>query len=242
LKLDIPPFSGFSREAFRFLSDVTSNNTLSWFGENRHRYELYIVLPSKSFVQSLTPFLKQINPSIITEPKFDKTLMRINNDMRFSRGDPYKNYFLIHFGRFKKDTEFFVCLIPEGVRTGIYINNTLGKELYFNKNLPGYKNELIDTFGKFGLNGQFDFFDAENKPELINKNFSIDESFNKFAVTKDIILQKEFQADNQIIYSPDLLNEVIRIYTQLYPLYCFCFSHNPLALIEKFEDQFRRIK
>ena len=235
---EIPPFSGFGKEAFRFLTDLSQNNSLQWFSDNRERYENFIVLPSKSFIVTIGQFLNQLNPAIRTEPKFDKTMMRINNDMRFAKGDPYRTYFLIHFGRFKEDSEYYVYLSPKGIEYGLYINNTLGKELYFNKNLPGHKDELIAVFSRFEINSKYSFYDFKKEPELISENYSINESnFDTFARTKDILLQKEHPVTDELVASADFLNEAIKTFSHLYPLYCFSFSHNPLALIDIFEEE-----
>ena len=240
---EIPPFTGFGKEAFGFLTDLSNNNSLQWFADNRERYENFLVLPSKSFIVTIGQFFNQLNPAIRTEPKFDKTMMRINNDMRFAKGDPYKKYFLIHFGRFKGDSEYYVYLNPNGIEYGIYINNTLGKELYFNKNLPGHKDELIEVFSRFEINNKYDFYDLKKESELISRNYSINQdNFDTFARTKIILLQKELSVKDELAASADYLNEAIKTFSHLYPVYCFSFSHNPLALIEIFEEEMGIIK
>ena len=235
---EIPAFSGYKKDTFNFLKDLSENNSLEWFAENRQRYNNYVVLPSKSLILAIAPFFNQLEPEINTEPKFDKTLMRINKDFRFSIGIPYRTYFLLHFRKFKNDSEFYIYIDKNGIECGLFINNTIGREFYFNKNLPGYKNELIDTFVRFDLNRKFNFYEMnKSQIELIKKDFDIGEDFNQMARTKSILLQKEIKKESEIIYSSDLLLELIRIFSQLYPIYCFCTSPNPLHLLETFEDQ-----
>jgi len=110
LKNEIEHFKGFFKESFLFLNDLAKNNNTDWFAQNKHRYDDFIVKPAKSFVNDIAPYFNNLSTSIRTEPKFNKTLMRINKDMRFAKGSPYKTYFLIHFGRFKMDSEFYVYL------------------------------------------------------------------------------------------------------------------------------------
>jgi len=238
LNSEIPVFNGFSKESINFLEELSENNTLSWFDKNRERYNNFIVLPSKSFIVTIAPFFKQLESKINTEPKFDKTMLRISKDTRYTSPEPYRLYFLIHFRRFKKDSEFFLSIDKKGIGYGLFINNTLGKELFFNKNLPGHRAEFIETYKKFGLNGKFDFYEITKEPELITKEFDIERDFNKMARTKIFLLQKEFSKENGIIYSSDLLIEIIKTFSQLIPVYCFCISHNPIATIEKFEQEF----
>ena len=97
----IKPFTGFSEGLFHFLNNLSQNNNTDWFNANKQDYINYLASPAKSF-------LNQLNPVIRTEAKFNKTIMRLNKDMRFNKGAPYRNYFLIHFGRFRMDSEFFI--------------------------------------------------------------------------------------------------------------------------------------
>jgi uncharacterized protein (TIGR02453 family) len=240
---EIPAFGGYKDDTFNFLEELSKNNSLQWFAENRERYNNSIVLPSKSLILALAPFFNQLEPKINTEPKFDKTLMRINRDYRFSNGAPYRDYFLVHFRRFKDDSEFYVYISKDGIEYGLYVNNALGNELFFNKNLPGHRDELIETFKRFELNGKFDFYEMnKSKVELVKKSFNIEEDFDKMARTKDILLQKEMNKSSEIIYTSDILLEIIKTFSQLYTIYCFCISLNPLPLIETFENQIGIIK
>ncbi|HSP86838.1 MAG TPA: DUF2461 family protein [Ignavibacteriaceae bacterium] len=234
---DPSSFKGFSKESFKFFAELSENNSLQWFAQNRERYDNYIILPAKTIINHLAPFFHQLEPKINTEPKFDKTMLRINKDARFSDKVPYRKYLLIFFRRFKIDSEFFIHIDKNGIEYGLYINNTLGNELYFNKNLPGHKDELVEIFRRLGLNEKFDFYEMKKDPELISRNFNIEKDFNIMARTKSFLLQKELKNDSEIINKSDFLLELLKTFSQLYPIYCFSISHNPLALIEKFEQE-----
>ena len=130
-----PPFTGFPKELFKFLADLEKNNNTEWFYKYKDIYQEYLVTPCRSFVSDIGSFFNLLNPSIRTEPKFNKTLIRINKDMRFTKGEPYRNHFLIHFDRFKMDSEFFVYLDKNIVEYGLFINATKGNDLYFGGNI-----------------------------------------------------------------------------------------------------------
>ena len=145
------PFTGFSKNTFKFFYEIEKNNNSGWFNSNRFVYDNYIVEPSRAFVSSIAQFFNHLNPSIRTEPKFNKTLMRISNDMRFSKKKPYKNYFLIHFGRFKMDSEFYVYIDKRGIEYGIFLNNSINDDLYFNQNLLSNRKEINKIFKDYKL-------------------------------------------------------------------------------------------
>ena len=232
----IAPFEGFHPGAFKFLKGLERNNNNGWFTEQRENYENHLVLPAKSFISAIAPFFNQLNPAIRTEPKFNKTIMRISNDMRFSKGDPYKNYFLVHFGRFKMDSEFYLYFDKTGIDLGLFLNNTKGEELYFKKNLDDYGNEIKRIFTDYKLNGKFNLLSINKKPELIVNKFKADKDFDKLSGVNHILLETGLELEKKLIYSPEILTKIIKIYSLLYPLYCFAISPDPLRLLESFED------
>jgi len=43
--------------------------------------------------------------------------------------------------------------------------------------------------------------------------------------------------EKKIISSPNFINDIIKTFSRLYPLYCFAISEQPLKLLAKFEEQ-----
>ena len=236
MSLAIPPFNGFNKDTFAFLSELEKNNNTKWFAKNKERYQGNIVIPAKSFVSAIGQFFTQLNPAIRTEPKFNKTLMRINKDMRFVKDTPYKTYFLIHFGRFKMDSEFYLYFDKSGADYGIFLNAENGDNLYFSQNLEKYPAEIANTFKNYKLNTRFDLHELKKTPQRIQKNFSAEKHFDQLKKSKYLLLEKEIPLKDKIIYSADILTLLIKNYASLYPLYCFTISPQPFKLIERFEE------
>ena len=235
----IAPFEGFRPELFKFMKGLEKNNNTKWFNDHHDEYENYLVNPAKSFITSIAPFFNQLNPSIRTEPKFNETIMRISNDMRFSKGDPYRNYFLVHFGKFKMDSEFYLYFDKDRISFGLFLNNTKGEDLYFKQNIEDYRKEIILAFGEYKLNGKFDLHQITHGKEglaLVKTKFNADKDFDKLAGLKHILLENAFTSGNKKVYSPDLISHLVKTYSRLYPLYCFAVSPKPLNLIESFEE------
>lgn len=233
---EILPFNGFNKDIFTFLGELENNNNTSWFAKNKERYQESLVLPAKSFVNAIGQFFTQLNPSIRTEPMFNKTIMRINKDMRFAKDAPYKNYFLIHFGRFKMDSEFYLYFDKSGASFGIFLNKENGEDLFFGQNLERYQKEIIKTFNNYKLNTKFDLHELKKTPVLVQRKFDANRHFELLNKTKWLLLEKEIPINDKIILSPRILTMLIKNYASLYPLYCFAISPQPLKLIEKFDD------
>jgi|GEM_PF-4146083 len=66
----------------------------------------------------------------------------------------------------------------------------------------------------------------------------MDKHFNLLVGTKYILLEKHIEKNKPLAVSVGFLNSAVKAFSNLYPLYCFAVSKNPLKLIEEFEDRF----
>ena len=81
-------FIGFSPKAFKFLEELTNNQTRVWFSEHRSEYEEFVREPMKHFTDVLSESLAKKDVPLWGDPK--KSLFRINRDARFSKAKhPY---------------------------------------------------------------------------------------------------------------------------------------------------------
>lgn len=231
-------FNGFSKELFKFLQDLNNNNTVDWFHKNKERYHKFLVDPTKTFIKDLAPFLNQINPAIRTEPKFNQTIMRLNKDMRFAKGDPYRAFLLLHFGRFKLDSEFFLYIKPDDYEIGLFINNGKEEDLYFKRNLAKFKKEIISVFSKYKLNNRFSMYELNNEATPLIKKFNAEKHYSKLEETGMIILHLNEKPSIETLYSSQIVPEMMKMILMLYPLYCFAISPQPLKEIQRFEENF----
>jgi uncharacterized protein (TIGR02453 family) len=93
------PETRFSTNTFRFLVELSLNNTRSWFETNKPRYEALVREPALAFIQDLRPHLKRISPHLVADDrKVGGSLIRVHRDVRFSRDkSPYKTNIGIQF-------------------------------------------------------------------------------------------------------------------------------------------------
>ena len=76
--------TGLTAETFAFLADLEKNNSKEWFNENRERYERDWLAPCSSFIEAVAPALAHLDPVHKAEAKVNKSIRRINRDVRFS--------------------------------------------------------------------------------------------------------------------------------------------------------------
>jgi len=91
-------FKGFSKEATQFFKGLEKNNNKKWFEANRREYEANVLEPSREFVVEMGKRLQKISPGVHAEPAVNKSLFRLNRDVRFSKDkSPYKTHMAIFF-------------------------------------------------------------------------------------------------------------------------------------------------
>ena len=116
-------FNGFFEETVEFFSELKENNNKTWFTENKKRYEQYVMEPARAFVLSMESRLQDISGNIIADPKVNRSLFRINRDVRFSNDkSPYKTNMGIIFwegpGKRMERPGFYFHLEPDSLMVG----------------------------------------------------------------------------------------------------------------------------
>ena len=119
----------FSAQTFHFLKNLSAPRDKKWFEENRGRYEENLLGPLRQAVTEIGPGLREMIKDLEIRPAVNKTITRINRDMRFAKGQsPYKDNMLALFyreGRKRLDAQLFLGLQPESVWRGLYVPTPL---------------------------------------------------------------------------------------------------------------------
>jgi len=78
-------YSGFPTEAFRFLTDLSLNNSKDWFEANRDIYDICWKQAGLDLIQALAPGMARFDPPLKARARLNGSLRRINRDVRFSK-------------------------------------------------------------------------------------------------------------------------------------------------------------
>lgn len=145
-------FTGFPKEYTQFFSELENNNNKDWFTANRKRYDDYVVATSKAFVPAFGERLRDFLPGIQYEAKANKSLGRINRDIRFSKDkSPYNRHMTYRFwegeGKVTGNPHFTVWVGHEGIGVGA------GMRGFSKERIEDFRNRLVDKrageeFGK----------------------------------------------------------------------------------------------
>ncbi|MBI4773048.1 MAG: DUF2461 domain-containing protein [Deltaproteobacteria bacterium] len=86
-------FQGFSPQAVDFYVELTRNNNKGWFESHKDTFETHVLAPARAFVVGMGERLRNIAPGIHADPRVNRSLFRIQRDIRFSPDkSPYKTH------------------------------------------------------------------------------------------------------------------------------------------------------
>lgn len=140
-KKDPLPFSGFSKETISFYANLEKNNSKQWFDVNRDTYEREVKQRAESFVVAMGEKLKQLSPTINAEPRVNRSIFKINRDIRFSKDKtPYKSHMAIIFwdgGGRMESPSFYFHLSPTQLLLG------MGSYRFNKEHLEEYRKSIV---------------------------------------------------------------------------------------------------
>ena len=118
------PFTGFPKQTITFFRKLAQNNTKMWFDQNKEMYEKQVLVPSRDFILALGARLKKISPGVQADPRVNKSLFRLNRDIRFSPDKtPYKTHLGLWFWEGSRPrmecTGFYFHLEPQKFMLGV---------------------------------------------------------------------------------------------------------------------------
>ncbi|MDR0454504.1 MAG: DUF2461 domain-containing protein [Deferribacteraceae bacterium] len=144
----ITEFKGFSRELTSFLEGLAQNNTREWFQEHRPEYEKHFLPGAFSLTNTMGKELAKLVPDLQYDPKIDRSVFRLNRDVRFSKVKvPYKTHLGIVFWKGPYDARqmnpgFYFQLEPYQ----LYL--AAGAWIFTPEMLAEYRRSLLDN--KYG--------------------------------------------------------------------------------------------
>lgn len=161
----------FSVETFRFLKDLSTPRDKKWFEENRGRYEESLLGPLRQAVTDIGPALREMIKDCEIRPAVNKTITRINRDMRFAKGQsPYKDNMLALFyreGRKRVDAQLFLGFQPEGVWRGLYVPTPLlAPDALMAKEIKDDPQGVIDLAQDIGIGDDIDLVACKKYGEV----------------------------------------------------------------------------
>jgi uncharacterized protein (TIGR02453 family) len=203
----------FNSGFIEFFKQLSINNTTQWFNENRKTYEQEVKKPFASFVEEMINRIRKYEPEIKIKPS--DAIMRINKDIRFSKGKtPYNTHVAANISVFgKKDKSypgFYFQLSHDKsmMYGGVYMLDppTLQKARnYIAQNLEDFSSAYNDE------NFKEKFGEIQGE-----KHKRVPEEFQNIAPKEPLIANKQFyymaEMKPDILTKPELPDKLIEYY------------------------------
>lgn len=177
---DTERFAGFYPETTAFFEGLVKNNTKLWFDEHRADFQSYVMTPAQLFVEAMGARLTALVPDIIADPRVNRSLFRLNRDVRFSNDKtPYKTHLAFWFWEGNQprmeNSGFYFHIEPDSIMTGsgLYFFPRPLLEAYRRAVVhPVYGPQLVEAIGAVRSKPGFDVWGKHYKkvPAGFDKN------------------------------------------------------------------------
>ncbi|MBL1409543.1 DUF2461 domain-containing protein [Sphingobacterium faecale] len=206
-----------STSTFKFLKDLSDNNSREWFQENKGHYE-EALQNVKEFVEELIVQLSLFDPQINTDIKASKCMFRIYRDVRFSKDkSPYKSWLAAGIsvdGRKLDGPEYYIHIEP---------NNSFIAAGYWRpkkEHLDAIRQEV--DYNAEALHGaleagQWTVADLSQEDKLTRppSGYSADDPQIEIFKLKSFIIHQHLS--NMVLTDADAMDKVVGICKRIYP-------------------------
>ena len=214
-------FSGFTKEAPKFLFENKMNNSKDWYESHKAEYKQYVYNPFVELIMEVAPVITEIDGKLMTVPS--KLISRVRRDTRFSKDKSlYRDNAWLVFLRDKSQMATSPCFWFEisqkgssygigyyGAETGAMANM---REMIINRH-PAFLNALK-------------CYEAQNEVviggEMYKRSRYPDQPENlQLWLNRKNIYFEAVQNDFKLAFSKELPEVLKKAYRMLKPVYDF---------------------
>jgi uncharacterized protein (TIGR02453 family) len=227
-------FGGMTGRGLEFLEENHLKNSKEWFNEHRDIYENDVMTPLKTLVAELGSFMRGIDSELETTPAVNKTISRINNDIRFSKDKTlYKRHLWICFKRRSKEkhdvTGFYFGMNPENYGTGIGLMPSKEFMTAFRESIKRSPAVFRNTISFYKENSRYSMCGGSYKKTI---DPDVPEDLQMWSQLKEFHLRSEYKVDS-VLLSPKILDFIKGEFNSITPLYRYLINikehrHYPL--------------
>lgn len=199
-------FQGFSTEVFKLWLEIYSGNESS-VEDIGEKYKIHITQPLMKLYNKILPSLQLISNDFDLAPS--RCLSSPYMDMRFSRGQKYKNYIYLRFRQWGKEKNICGLYFDMGSEyysygLRIYKQTSEGMRIVNEKILNNIEHfsRLIDLVEEHGFEIYGENYKRDHFPNLMNSNVKKILNKKNFYIGKKVKLNKS-------VFSANLADEVI---------------------------------
>jgi 5-methylcytosine-specific restriction protein B len=230
--VDEQAFSGFTDDAFTFLSELEENNNADWFEANKERYARVLREPLRGLFEAVAPTADSM---LETQAVFGKVLAGPRKRWPDEEG-PYHTYLWGAFYRQgytkQTDSQLFVIVHPDHVSAGVSVAGAQAKEAVarFRGNLRQEPQLFLQLLGALPDDIQTAISERHGLPEKTDVKIRDEKDLEPLFEAGLVDIERRFSEDDPLLRQPQFADEVAELFRQLHPLYLFMTADDPEVL------------
>ena len=210
-------FTGFSPETMDFLWGLRLNNNRPWFEEHKKDYQQYLYEPMKALSQEVFSHFQDV-------PNMAYKCSRIYKDARLHPVVPYKESLWLSMRPdglpWSEQPTLYFEITPEGYSYGFILWKPAKDAMEkFRQMLLARPDEFTALVKKLEKKTGL----SMKTEELYRKKPCEIEAAKPWFNVKSMMMDRDCKAD-ELLFSPELAQEVTKTLKALYPLYEYCLK------------------
>jgi hypothetical protein len=235
-------FGGFCPDTFRFLGELSRNNTRAWMSGQRDRYHFAVRQPLVELCRALAeryvePVLKgQWGWDLETAARSGRALTSICKN-NYGKSVPYQTEVWITFcrrgpGARRNDVQWFVRLDAEGLSFGLRLGRDAREAgRLFRRNVQEHAELLHRALAASGALAECRFAQGEDLASAAAPAGPAD--LRGWAGGKTLVAGKRLPAGAALLASDELVGEVLLTFDRLLPAYACAVSAEPQTILTR---------
>ncbi len=242
-RLSTPPvadrFGGFAADTFRFLGELTANNSVGWMATARDRYRYAVRGPLVELCEAVAE--RYVRPvlggeygwELETEPRPGKALSSVcKND--FGQSGPYQPVLWATYyrqpGSKKTAAQLFVRLAADGLSYGFRLSRTArGDGRQFRANVQAHGALLFEALKATG--GAVMGFAADHETAGPPVRSAAD--LREWATNKDLVAGVRLSPADAVSRTEELVGDILLAFDRLVPLFAAAVMDDPRPVLAK---------
>ncbi|HET9400975.1 MAG TPA: DUF2461 family protein [Candidatus Acidoferrales bacterium] len=222
--------SPLTKETFRFFAQLARNNRKEWMDANRERYQECVVAPMRALLEALSPAIRELDDALVITGRTNENFSRINRDIRFAKDKtPYHTriYLKVPDSTDGEGAELYVGVNREVVTAGfrIYGGSKIKESPLFKVGIQrALANPEWVARQKKRLGKKYESYWHSMERGDWTKNAGWPSGADEWSGARAWIVRRTMKPSEAM--RPGFVNEVTRIFRNVYPLAKFASGKN----------------
>lgn len=238
-------FTGFTADAFAFLSELEQNNTKAWMNANRDRYENAVREPIRALLADLGPQVKATFDPYLAPDALEitadanHTMARLNKNWGAKPDSQYYTYYwgaFYRLGRSKTtDAQLHANIFSSGVHVGFHMGeHDAAIRQRFADRIRSNPARFLTLLHQFDLVNRSNPFSAGPGIDAETPVEQPLSALDPWLLAGDFAILARVAPDEATRLGPALADQVLDTFKRVFPIYLLAVADDPWPTIERY--------